>query len=99
MPHPESVHLGYTAHELATSPYARFFKPDMAPLPAHVREASAVGLQTVELLPPVASAPELQAPGYWPVENGVTVSPDGAFRVFVRTDMPGVTPAMRSVTR
>ena len=91
---PESVHLGYTADELASSPYALFYKPDMAPLPAHVREAIAVGFQTVELLPPIESAPQLQAPGYWPVENGVTISPDGAFRVFVRTDMPGVTPAM-----
>jgi hypothetical protein len=91
---PESVHLGYTATEMASSPYARFFKPDMAPLPEHVREAIAVGLQTEELLPPVSSARALQTPGYWPVENGVTISPDGAFRVFVRTDMPGVTPAM-----
>ena len=94
MPQPESVHLGYTADELASSPYAHFYQPDMAPLPAHVREAIALGLQTVELLPPVASAPLLQSPGYWPVENGVTISPDGAFRIFVRTDMPGVTPAM-----
>jgi hypothetical protein len=91
---PESVHLGYTATEMASSPYARFFKPDMAPLPEHVREAIAMGLQSVDLLPPVANARELQTPGYWPVENGVTISPDGAFRVFVRTDMPGVTPAM-----
>ena len=90
----QSVHLGYTAAELATSPYARFFKSDMAPLPAHVREAIAVGLQTVDLLPPLASAPELQTPGYWPVETGITLSPDGAFRIFVRTDMPSVTPAM-----
>ena len=79
---------------MASSPYARFFKPDMAPLPEHVREAIAVGLQTEELMPPVSSARALQTPGYWPVENGVTISPDGAFRVFVRTDMPGVTPAM-----
>jgi len=96
MPYPlsDSVHLGYTSAELANSPYAQFFTSDMAPLPAHVREAIAVGFQTVELLPPIESAPQLQAPGYWPVENGVTISPDGAFRVFVRTDMPGVTPAM-----
>ena len=79
---------------MASSPYARFFKPDMAPLPEHVREAIAVGLQTEELMPPVSSARALQTPGYWPVENGVTISPDGAFRVFVRTDMPVVTPAM-----
>jgi hypothetical protein len=96
MPNPvsESIHLGYDATELTTSPYARFFKPEMAPLPDHVREAIAVGLQTVDLLPPVESAPSLHDSGYWPVETGVTVSPDGAFRVFVLTHMPGVTPAM-----
>ena len=94
MPHPKSAYLGYAAHELETSPYARFFRSEMTPLPEHVREAIAMGLQTVDLLPSVESAPELQARGYWPVENGVTISPDGAFRVFVRTDMPGVTPAM-----
>jgi len=66
----------------------------MAPLPAHVREAIAVGLQTVDLLPGVESAPDLHAKTYWPVETGVTVSPDGACRVFVWTPMPGVTPAM-----
>jgi len=94
MPHPSSAHLGYTAAELATSPYAEFYQPAMASLPEHVREAIALGLQTVDLLPPISSAPELQNHGYWPVENGITISADGAFRVFVRTDMPGVTPAM-----
>ena len=90
----KSIHLGYSATELTTSPYARFFKSDMAPLPAHVREAIAVGLQTVDLLPPIEDAPDLHSKGYWPVETGVTISPDGAFRVFVLTQMPGVTPPM-----
>ena len=93
-PNADNIHLGFTADELATSPYARFYKPDMAPLPDHVREATAVGLQTVDLLPRLESAPDLHAKGYWPVETGVTISPDGAFRVFVLTQMPGVTPAM-----
>jgi hypothetical protein len=88
------LHLGYSATELATSLYARFFKSDMAPLPAHVREAIAVGLQTVDLLPPIEGAPDLHAKGYWPVETGITISSDGAFRIFVLTQMPGVTPAM-----
>jgi hypothetical protein len=96
MPQPiaESIHLGYDDTERTTSPYARFFKPEMAPLPDQVREAIAVGLQTVDLLPPVESAADLHDSGYWPVETGVTVSTDGAFRVFVLTHMPGVTPAM-----
>jgi hypothetical protein len=93
-PVPAPIHLGYDAAELSTSPYARFFRPEMAPLPAHVREAVAVGLQTVDLLPGLQSAPDLHAAGYWPVETGVTISPDGALRIFVLTTMPGVTPAM-----
>ena len=90
----DRIYLGYSDSELASSPYARFFKPDMAPLPAHVREAIAVGLQTVDLMPPIESAPDLQGAGYWPVETGVTISPDHAVRVFVLTHMPGVTPVM-----
>lgn len=87
-------HLGYSAEERKTSPYARFFNPHMAGLPAHVHEAISTGMVAPELLPPVERARDLHAPGYWPVETGLTHSPDGAYRVFVRTEMPGVTPAM-----
>jgi len=91
---PPNLHLGYTPQELASSPYAKFFKPQMAPLPEHVREAVANGGVAHELLPPVQSASDLQTPGYWPVETGYTLSPDGAIRVFCLTHMPCVTPAM-----
>ena len=64
---PPDLHLGYTAQELASSPYAKFFRPRMAALPEHVREAVANGGLAHELLPPVQSAADLQAPGYWPV--------------------------------
>lgn len=87
-------HLGFGARAMRESPYARFFKPDMADLPGHVREALLIGGVGHELLPPVAQARELQREGYWPVETGYTYSPDGAVRVFVLTKMPGVTPAM-----
>jgi hypothetical protein len=79
---------------MATSPYAPFFRTAMDELPAHVRGALAMGLQAADLLPPVKSAPDLHDKGYWPVETGMTTSKDGAFRVFVLTQMPGVTPAM-----
>lgn len=94
IPKSHTLHLGYNAQELADSPYAKFFHTDMAPLPEHVREAIAVGSQTVDLLPPLESAVDLHPSGYWPVETGFTTSPDGAFRVFVLTHMPRVTPAM-----
>jgi len=88
------LHLGFSAAERAQSPYARFFNPDMAALPAHVRDALAVGGVAHELLPPVDRAGELQRDGYWPVETGFTRAPDGSARVFVLTKMPGVTPRM-----
>lgn len=94
-PVPEKdLYLGYSADDLARSPTARFFRPDMAPLSAHVREALATGPVAHELLPPVARAGALLDAGDWPVETGFTLAPDGSARVFVRTPMPGVTPAM-----
>ena len=88
------LHLGFDAAELAASPYALFFRPAMAPLPAHVREALLTGGVAHELLPPVARAAQMQNAGYWSVETGYTLAPDGSARVFVLTEMPGVTPAM-----
>jgi hypothetical protein len=88
------LHLGFTDAERATSPVARFFRPEMEPLPAHVREALLTGAVAHELLPSAAHAPDMQRSGYWPVETGYTLAPDGSARVFVLTHMPDVTPAM-----
>lgn len=87
-------HLGFTKAELATSPYARFFNPNLAPLPAHVCEALLIGAQASELFPAVEGASDLQSPGYWPVETGYSVTADGAVRICALTTMPRVTPAM-----
>ncbi len=91
---PNTRQLGYTPEEQASSPYARFFNPDMAPLPEHVREALAVGAVASELLPPIEHAADLLAPGHLPVETGYTRGPGGAAHVAVRSEMPGVSPAM-----
>ncbi|HVP84047.1 MAG TPA: hypothetical protein VMS78_04935 [Rhizomicrobium sp.] len=88
------LHLGFDAQECATSPYARFFNPDMAPLPEHVREALLAGGIAHELMPAIDRAKDLQTPGYWPVETGYTFAPDRSVRIFVLTKMPNVTPAM-----
>ena len=87
-------HIGFDRDELATSPYAKFFKPVMVPLPEHVRQALLTGAVSHDLMPPVEQAGDLQNGGYWPIETGYTLSPDGAMRVFALTEMPGVTPAM-----
>lgn len=89
-----SRYLGFTEDELAVSPYARFYNPELAPLPEHVREALLIGAQASELFPPVERAGDLQAAGYWPVETGYTVAADGAVRICAQTFMPRVTPAM-----
>lgn len=90
----KDLYLGYSADDLARSPTARFFRPDMAPLSAPVREALATGPVAHELLPPIARAGDLLDAGDWPVETGYTLAPDGSARVFVKSPMPGVTPAM-----
>jgi hypothetical protein len=91
---PNGMHLGYSATDMDTSPYAAFYRDDMAPLAEHVKDALLVGGQAHELFPLVDRANELQASGYWPVETGYGLGPDGSVQVFALTQMPGVTPAM-----
>jgi hypothetical protein len=90
----EDLHLGFDAEERVTSPYAAFFRPEMAPLSPHVREAVATGALAPELLPPVERAADLQRPGYALVETGFVLAPDGAARIATLTRMPGVAPAL-----
>jgi len=89
-----NVYLGYRPQDLQDSPLAGYFRQDMAPLSAHAREAVLVGGQAPELFPDLSAAPTLLEPGYWPMETGYTVCPDGSARIFALTPMPGVTPAM-----
>ena len=91
---PSLLHHGYTSTELAQSPYAAFFRDEMAPLPEHVKEALLTGGQAYELFPLVDHADELLEPGYWPLETGFGLGPDGSVQVFALTQMPNVTPAM-----
>jgi hypothetical protein len=86
--------LGYSPEELARSPYARYFNPQMAPLPAHVLDALSKGCVARELLPPVAEAARLQQPGHTILENGYTIMADGSARIACLTKMPRVTPEM-----
>ncbi|MEY4763700.1 MAG: hypothetical protein RI907_373 [Pseudomonadota bacterium] len=89
-----SLHLGYTPAELANSPYAPYYRPQLAPLPPHVQAALLTGPVAPELLPPLARAADLLQDGHQAVETGYALCPDGSGRVHVLTGMPGVTPAM-----
>jgi hypothetical protein len=87
-------HLGWSESDRASKPYARFFDPDIRPLPDHIRHALDRGPLPEPLLPALEeAAPSLfgQAAA---LEDGFALTADGAMIVAARTDMPGVTPAM-----
>ena len=84
--------LGWSEHELATLPYARFWNPVMADISADAHRAVANSPMAEALFPPMA-----QAIGNIPdaeVQNGFTIASDGAMRVNLVTEMPDVTPQM-----
>lgn len=86
-------YLGYRDADRA-KPFARFFNPLMKPLQSQAVAALLRGGVAAEMLPPLADARDDlfgSGPGY---EDGYVLLPDGGMRVFIRTDLPGVTPAM-----
>ena len=86
-------YLGYREADRAT-PYARFFNPELAPLASHVCAALDRGGVPIDLLPGIDGAAENLFGDTAVLEDGWVLTQDGGMRVNVRTDMPGVTPAM-----
>lgn len=86
-------YLGYRGDDAATG-FGDFYRPEMAPLPRHVVEALEHGPQAGPALPAFDDAAALLDGGEQWTENGYGVQRDGGIAVSVRTDMPGVTPAM-----
>jgi hypothetical protein len=68
----------------------------MAVLPKHVVDALNHGPQAEPTLTPFEDAVCLLDEGYQQTENGSAETRDGGIEVAVRTDLPGVTPAMWS---
>ncbi|SPM36759.1 hypothetical protein BN1232_02898 [Mycobacterium rhizamassiliense] len=91
----DDLYLGYRGDD-ANTPFGKFFKPEMAALPAHVVEALEHGPQGGMALLAFDEAGSVADEGYQQTENGYGVLDDGSYQVSVRTDMPGVTPAMWS---
>ncbi|KAA1248349.1 hypothetical protein F0Q45_21075 [Mycobacterium simiae] len=89
------LYLGYRNDD-ADTPFGKFFKPEMAPLPQHVVQALQHGPQGGMALLAFDDAASVADQGYQQTENGYGVLDDGSYHVSVRTDMPGVTPAMWS---
>ncbi|MBY0423343.1 MAG: hypothetical protein K2Q06_13635, partial [Parvularculaceae bacterium] len=86
--------LGWSAGDLATKPYARFWNPDMAPLGEAARAALAQGPVAEDLLPPASAAQSIFFGDAAPIENGFALPDDGSLRVACLTPMPGVAPEM-----
>jgi hypothetical protein len=84
--------LGWSAHELATLPYSRFWNPEMADISTDAHRAVANSPMAEALFPPMADAigniPDAE------VQNGFTITSDGAMHVNILTEMPDVTPIM-----
>ncbi len=87
------LYLGYRNDD-AETPFGKFFKPEMATLPSHVVDALHHGPQGGMALLAFEDAARVADEGYQQTENGYGVLEDGSYQVSVRTDMPGVTPAM-----
>lgn len=90
----KDLYLGYSDSELAESPYALFFKPEVAPLSAEAREAILMGPLAAEMFPGLEEANRLIQDKGGKVGTGFTVTDQGETRVFDTTAMPNVTPAM-----
>ena len=86
-------YLGYRAADHAL-PYARFFNPNLAPQAPHVCAALDRGGVPDLLLPDIDQAAQNLFGDAPVLEDGFVLTKDGGMRVSVRTDMPGVTPAM-----
>lgn len=89
-----SLYLGMRPGDLDGMWYARYWKPQMAPLPGHIKDALGLGPQASPLLPSKEGLPALAEPGYQEFENGFGIDADGAGCVACLTHMPGVSPAM-----
>lgn len=97
LPHPNPHrwrHVGIRDDELVGKPYAKFYNPKLPPLPEHAKAALLHGPVAAALLPALATAPGLLAPGDSDLEDGFGLHPDGSMHVAIRTDMPHVSPAM-----
>jgi hypothetical protein len=87
------TYLGYRPGDGDTA-WGKFFNPEMAELPRHAVTALEHGPQADQVMLGFDSAATILDEGYQQTENGYGALRGGGFHVAIRTDMPGVTPAM-----
>ena len=89
----KNTYLGYNNQD-RSSEYAPYYDEQILPLPADVAAALSAGPLPWGVLPDIGDLHLLEREGYAPVETGYSIHEDGSLAVAVKTDMPGVTPAM-----
>lgn len=87
------VYPGFNAAD-RQSALAAFYREPVQPPPAALEQLAAGDPLPWDALPDADQLQLLEAPGYQAVENGYSLAPDGSIKVAVKTDMPGLTPAM-----
>lgn len=84
-------YLGMRDGDLEGKPYAKYWNPEMKPVPGEILQALAHGPEAAELGFELGEADLLLKPGYLPLENGYTRLANGQVFVATLTQMPGVT--------
>ena len=83
-------YLGMRPGDLDGRPYAKYWNPEMKPLPGHVQDSLSLGMQASELGMPVTEANQLLEAGYLPLETGYTRLDNGQLFVAILHKMPRV---------
>lgn len=87
-------YLGMRDGDLDGKPYAKYWNPEMKPVPEHVQRALFHGVEAAELGFEISDANQLLEPGYLALENGFTRLDNGQLFVAVLHKMPGITSDM-----
>lgn len=92
--HEAPRYLGYQPDDHAL-PWAKYFRPTLSRLPAHVATALRAGPVAAGHVTPIERvAAEMSRSGYLPLETGFGIGADGTACIACLTDMPGVRPDM-----
>lgn len=89
----KSKYIGYQPADY-TTPYAKFYNETILPVSAQITKALEQSPHPLQNFITLANASTLTNKGYFEVETGYCLNPDGSVCVSVLTTMPNVQPCM-----